>query len=94
MATITSASFNQYFLLNTSDQPVIPGYKQAHRLDVFAVGTDNAVCHRWRDGNAWGGWESLGASVFAEVSAVSWATNRIDLFAVGSDSAVYRLEYG
>ena len=30
------------------------------RIDIFAVGTDNAMWHRWWDGNAWGGWESLG----------------------------------
>ncbi len=26
-----------------------------NRLDVFAVGTDHALWHRWWDGAAWGG---------------------------------------
>jgi hypothetical protein len=63
-------------------------------LDLFAVGTDNAVWHKWWDGSAWGGWESLGGSVFSEVSSVSWAANRLDLFGVGADSAVYRKKFG
>jgi hypothetical protein len=50
--------------------------------------------HRWWDGIAWGGWESLGGSVFSEVSAVSWAANRLDILAIGTDSAVYRKKYG
>ena len=31
------------------------------RLDVFALGTDHALWHRWWDGTAWGGWESSAA---------------------------------
>jgi hypothetical protein len=65
-----------------------------NRLDLFVVGTDNAVWHKWWDGSSWGGWESLGGSVFSEVSAVSWAANRLDLFAVGTDSAVWRKKFG
>jgi hypothetical protein len=77
-----------------------------NRLDLFAVGGDNALWHRWWDGSSWGGWDSLGGSVFsapdagataghqAAVSAVSWAANRLDLFVLGSDSAVYRKKYG
>jgi hypothetical protein len=61
----------------------------ANRLDIFAIGTDNAVWHRWRDGNAWGGWESLGGSVFSELSAAAWRKNRLAVFAVGTDNAVW-----
>jgi hypothetical protein len=32
----------------------------ANRLDVFCKGQDNALYHKWWDGSAWGGWESLG----------------------------------
>ncbi len=31
-----------------------------NRLDVFALGTDSAVWHRWWDGSGWRGWDSLG----------------------------------
>src|SRR5205814_1914704 len=58
------------------------------RLDVFGVGTDCAVWHRWWDGMSWGGWESLGGSVMSPVSAVAWGPNRLDLFAIGNDNAV------
>ncbi len=65
-----------------------------NRLDVFGVGTDHAVWHRWWDGSNWGGWESLGGSVISPVSATSWAANRLDLFVLGTNSALYRQKYG
>ena len=34
-----------------------------NRIDCFAKGTDNALYHRWWDGAAWGGWESLGGTI-------------------------------
>jgi hypothetical protein len=58
-------------------------------LDVFALGLDQAVWHRWWNGSSWGGWESLGGRLFSEVSAVAWSTNRLDLFAIGSDTALW-----
>jgi hypothetical protein len=62
-----------------------------NRLDIFGLGTDNAVWHRWWDGAHWGGWESLGGSLFSPVSAVSWSGDRLDLFAMGGDSALCHL---
>ena len=32
----------------------------ANRLDIFALGTDNAVWHKWWNGSSWRGWERLG----------------------------------
>ena len=38
-----------------------------NRLDVFAIGTDSALYHKWWDGNAWGpsvtGWEAMGGII-------------------------------
>jgi hypothetical protein len=33
----------------------------ADRLDVFAVGVDDAIWHRWWDGTRWVDWERLAA---------------------------------
>ena len=60
-----------------------------NREIVLWRGGDGALWHTFSDGNRWFGWESLGGSVFSEVSAVSWGPNRIDLFAIGTDNAVW-----
>jgi hypothetical protein len=58
----------------------------SNRLDVFALGTDNACYHKWWDGSQWGGWEKLGNNTFfTAISAVSWSANRLDLFGVATD---------
>ncbi len=59
------------------------------RLDIFAIGTDQALYHRWWDGAAWGGWESLGGILVSTPSVVSWGPNRIDIFGVGTDNALW-----
>jgi hypothetical protein len=59
------------------------------RLDIFALGTDQAVWHRWWDGSNWGGWESLGGTLTSPPSAVCWGPNRIDIFANGTDNALW-----
>jgi hypothetical protein len=62
------------------------------RLDVFVRGTDNALYHRWYDGN-WSGWESLGGVITSDPAAVSWASGRIDVFARGTDNALWHKWY-
>jgi hypothetical protein len=59
------------------------------RIDVFAKGTDNALWHRWWDGNAWGGWESLGGIITSPPTSVSWAANRLDVMAKGADNGCW-----
>src|SRR5260370_17986719 len=58
-------------------------------LDIFAVGTDSALWHRWWDGASWGGWESLGGILDSPPGVVSWATNRLDQFALVTDHALW-----
>ncbi len=55
------------------------------RLDVFGLGPNNALLHKWSpDGNSWGpsqmDWESLGGIVGSAPVAVSWGPHRLDLF--------------
>jgi hypothetical protein len=63
------------------------------RLDLFYVGNDNAVYHKYFDSGAWGpsmtDWESLGGEANSSITAVSWGPGRLDLFYVGIDNAVY-----
>ena len=60
-----------------------------NRIDCFARGTDRAMYHRWWDGSAWGGWESLGGIILEQPSCVSWGPDRIDCFARGTDRAMW-----
>jgi hypothetical protein len=61
-----------------------------NRLDLFGLGTDNAMYHKAWNGSAWdAGWESLGGTFNSPPVAVSWGENRIDLFALGTDNAMY-----
>ena len=61
----------------------------ANRLDIFVVGTDQALWHRWWNGSAWGGWESLGGFLTSKPSVVAWGPNRLDVFARGGDKALW-----
>ena len=65
-----------------------------NRLDIFAMGTDSALYHRWWDGANWGGWESLGGTLESPPKAVAWSANRLDVFAVGTDSALWHRRWG
>jgi repeat uncharacterized protein DUF346 len=58
------------------------------RLDVFGVGPDSALYHRWWDGS-WHAWELLGGKLTSGPAAVSWGPNRIDVVARGGDNAVW-----
>ena len=61
----------------------------ANRLDVFVRGSDGACYHKWWDGSAWGGFESLGGQIVGAPEVVSWGANRLDVFVRGTDGAMY-----
>jgi Pregnancy-associated plasma protein-A/Repeat of unknown function (DUF346) len=65
----------------------------ANRLDVFVLGTDRAMYHKWWDGAAWGpsvtGYEYMGGTCESMPQVVAWGSNRLDVFVTGTDSALY-----
>ncbi len=62
----------------------------ANRLDVFAIGLDGNLYHRWWDGSTWSGPQNLGGTILINSpSVVSWAAGRLDVFSVGSDGNLY-----
>jgi hypothetical protein len=61
----------------------------ADRLDVFAVGGDSGLWHKWWDGSSWGGWEPLSGVITTPPEVVSWGPNRLDIFALGTDFGLY-----
>ena len=64
-----------------------------NRLDLFVVGTDAALYHKWWDGNAWGpsktDYERQGGTIKASPTAVCWGPNRIDVFVIGTNYAAF-----
>jgi hypothetical protein len=65
----------------------------ANRLDVFVIGTDRALYHKWWNGTAWGpsltGYEGMGGTCTSSPQVVAWGPNRLDVFVTGTDSALY-----
>ena len=64
----------------------------AGRLDVFARGSDNALWHKWFDGQ-WSAWESLGGSLASGPDVTSWGSGRLDVFARGTDNTLQHRYY-
>jgi Peptidase family M28/Repeat of unknown function (DUF346) len=64
-----------------------------NRLDVFVIGTNSALYHKWWNGTAWGpsvtGYEYMGGVIQGRPKAVSWGANRLDVFVIGTDRALY-----
>jgi len=62
-------------------------------LDVFVIGTDSALYHKWWDGSAWGpsvtDWEYMGGTCTSPPRVVAWGSNRLDVFVLGTDRALY-----
>jgi len=65
---------------------------ESDRLDVFGIGTDSALYHKWWN-NGWGpgvkDWESLGGICMSPPTALAWSNDRLDVFMVGTDSALF-----
>ncbi|SFE04276.1 M28 family peptidase [Nitrosomonas sp. Nm166] len=65
----------------------------ANRLDVFVLGSDRALYHKWWNGSAWGpsvtGYEAMGSVCTSSPQVVAWGPNRLDVFVIGTDSALY-----
>jgi hypothetical protein len=62
------------------------------RLDVWIVGGDDALWHRWQeDGQA--RWERLGGILTSSPAAISPAPGEVDVFARGADDALWVRSY-
>lgn len=65
-----------------------------NRLDIFGLGTNNEMVHKWWDGSKWGpsvtDWEPLGGTFSSPPTVVSWGADRLDIFGLGTDDQMYR----
>lgn len=67
--------------------------RSPNRLDLFALGTDQALWHTWWDGSKWGAWHSLGGVLTSTPAAVAWGPNRLDVFALGTDHGIWHIAW-
>ena len=64
------------------------------RLEVFGVGGDRAVWHKWQTAphaGPWSGWASLGGVVTSDPVSVDNSDGRLELFARGTDNALWHM---
>ena len=71
----------------------------ANRIDIVAMGTDNAYYYKFWDGGQWQPSETefypKGGSFASSPAVVSWGENRLDIYGVGIDSFLkHRTWYG
>jgi hypothetical protein len=59
------------------------------RIDIFGLGTDNAMWHNAWNGSGWSGWVDLGGIFVSLPAAVSWGPNRLDLFGIGLENDMW-----
>lgn len=78
--------------IGDSAQQIAVGQNSDGRLEVFYVGSDNALCHNWQTAPSSTNWN--GESKFANTSAYNIAVGqnldgRLEVFWSGTDKAVY-----
>ncbi len=65
----------------------------SNHADVFVVGSDGQLWHRWWTGSGWWAWESMGrppsGGLQGSPTAVSWGQGHIDVFARGADGGLW-----
>jgi hypothetical protein len=66
-----------------------PQWLGAGRIDLFARGVDNALVHKWWDGERWSEWENLGGALSSGPAVASWGAGRLDVFVRGNDNSLY-----
>jgi hypothetical protein len=68
----------------------------SNRLDIFALGTDQALYHKAWDGD-WApsqmDWEPRGGALNCQPAVASWGTNRLDILGLGTDNSMYRMAW-
>ncbi|KAK3898651.1 hypothetical protein C8A05DRAFT_18796, partial [Staphylotrichum tortipilum] len=61
---------------------------QPNRVDVYALGSNDAVWHRGFDGNQWNSWESLGGTSHVQPAVAASGPGLIDVFITDFNGAL------
>ncbi|KAK1752944.1 hypothetical protein QBC47DRAFT_387414 [Echria macrotheca] len=84
------SSFSIQKLTDTAGPPLLTTW-QPNRTELFHVGTNLGLYHKWRNGN-WATsfqpgttkWEKIGEHEELTICGVSWGPGRVDIFGVGA----------
>jgi hypothetical protein len=67
--------------------------RQPKCLNVFCLGTDGQIYHKWwwddKCGPSASGWDTIGGHFKTTPAVTSWGPDRLDLFAIGADGKMY-----
>jgi hypothetical protein len=76
-----------------SSHPPAVGVNANGRLEVFAVGADDALWHIWQfaANGDWSGWDRLGGDLRGAPAVGVNANGRLEVFAVGADDALWHI---
>jgi acylphosphatase len=71
----------------------VAGVNKDGRIEVFALGADNALWHIWQTApnSGWSGWASLGGGITSTPAIVRTADGRLEAFARGTDGALWHI---
>jgi hypothetical protein len=86
-ATDTWSGYTQ--LGNSQVKGIAATSPSAGRIDLFVIGTDNAVWTKRSVNGVWSGYSQLGSEPVKAVAAASSSAGRIDLFVIRTDDAVW-----
>jgi len=67
-----------------------------NRIDLFAIGVQGTLRHKYWDGASWGpksGWDSLGSLCTGIPEVVSWGPERLDVFVFGKSTHIFHRAY-
>jgi hypothetical protein len=87
------------FDLQLASAPAAISAMGPNRIDVFAMGDDNALWHKFWDGTSggpkgtWNDWESLGGNLTSGPAVTTHGYGTIDVFVRGADDALWYLGY-
>jgi acylphosphatase len=73
---------------------VTGGRNSDGRLEMFVVGTDDALWHTWQTvaaGGPWSGWNSLGGVLTSEAVVALNSDGRLEVFVRGTDNALWHM---
>jgi hypothetical protein len=93
----TNQSGNFTALGGVFTSPPIAVSMSPDRVDVFGLGSDYALHHRYLEGATWSaGWERLGGDLTSPPAVLASAiggVNRLDVFALGPDQAMMQISW-
>jgi hypothetical protein len=77
-------------------EPAIVAWGE-NRLDIFGLGTDDQMYHKWWNGSEWGpsqaDWQPLGGQFISAPAVTSGGANHLHVFGIQADRQVYHKEW-